>query len=678
MERWKDIKDFIGYQISDRGRVRSFHKFKAGQQQSPDILTDKPHIMDTEKSDDGNGYRKVMLRKNGKSYCRKIHRLVAEAFVPNPENYDTVDHISNDKRDNNYKNLQWISRRDNIQKAYRDGLCDERIKKSRINVLLINETTNEIKRFDSVGKAADFLGVHYTSVSHAAKECYPIRGYWIEYSNGGLSRMQEVINKFPGYRYVSKIESEDGKAHNMFRGVDLGFGGYSYAEPGIYTNVALIDVQSMHPHSIVALNYFGEYTPRFKEILDARIAIKNGDFEKARTMFDGKLAKYLDDESKADVLAQALKIAINSCYGLTSAKFDNPMRDPRNVNNIVALRGALFMKTLLDDLQSQGITVCHLKVDSMKIPEATPDIIEYCQEFANRYGYNFAHEATYERICLVNKSEYVAAYMREEECLSRYGYIPSDNKKHFKKHNHPWTTTGDAFQHPYIFKTLFSGENIEFKDRCEIRSVNNKSHIYLDNNEGLKDVSKYELELEKRNHNKEETDASNHKKLNPELKNFTDDDLKNLISEGHDYFFIGQIGNFFPVRDGCGGGLLVVKRDDKFESVTGSKGFRWFEAERAKIAHMENDYSHEYFDTLIDEAVKKANSFGSFERFIDLTRPYEYTPEDISPAADDDPPWSVVPCGDGKYNTCMDCPNYKNDICKRGYSLDSYIEDGRG
>ena len=118
----------------------------------------------------------------------------------------------------------------------------------------------------------------------------------------------------------------------MYRGTDVGKGGYVYAKPGIYTNVALIDVQSMHPASLIAMNCFGEYTQNFKDIRDARVAIKHGDFDTARSMLEGKLAPYLDDESTAKDLAQALKIAINSVYGLTSAGFDNPMRDPRNLH----------------------------------------------------------------------------------------------------------------------------------------------------------------------------------------------------------------------------------------------------------------------------------------------------------------------------------------------------------
>lgn len=483
-----------------------------------------------------------------------------------------------------------------------------------------------------------------------------------------------IISAFPGYKYISKIDSEDNEAHNMFRGIDLGFGGYSYSEEGIYTNVALIDIQSLHPSSMVAMNYFGDFTQRFKDILDTRLAIKHGDFDTARKMFGGALAKYLDDDSQADALAQALKIAINSCYGLTSAKFPNAMRDERNVNNIVALRGALFMKTLLDDLQSKGVTVCHLKVDSMKIPNATPEIVDYCQNFAAKYGYSFEHEAVYDRICLIDKANYIASYASPEVCESIYGYVPSGNRKHFKKHTHKWTATGDAFKNPYIFKTLFSGDPVIFEDRCETKTVKDAA-IYLDLNEGMNNVELAEKEMEKRIYNYQHTNDKQ-KKLNPDFAGFSDKSLEEYISEGHNYQFIGRAGSFFPVRNGVGGGWLLSLRNGKYSSMNGAKGYRWLEAETAKILGLQDEYSREYFDKLIDDAITSINNFGSFDRFIDTSRPYDYEPN-RSPAADDDPPWSVVPCGDGKYNTCMDCPHYRgDDTCGRGYSLATYISHG--
>lgn len=274
----------------------------------------------------------------------------------------------------------------------------------------------------------------------------------------------DIINAFPGYEFV------DGK--NIYRGTDVGKGGYVYAEPGMYGNIALLDVASMHPHSAINLNAFGEYTQHFKDLVDARIAIKRKDFDKARKMFGGKLAPYLDDETTAKNLTQALKIAINSVYGLTSANFDNPFRDIRNKNNIIALRGALFMRTLQDEVQKRGFKVAHIKTDSIKIPDATPEIIEFVMDFGRKYGYEFEHEATYDRMCLVNDAVYIAKY---------------DNGE--------WTATGTQFQIPYVFKKLFSKEDILFDDLCETKSVT--SSLYLDMNENLPNVSSLEKELNK-------------------------------------------------------------------------------------------------------------------------------------------------------------------------------------
>ena len=167
-------------------------------------------------------------------------------------------------------------------------------------------------------------------------------------------------------------------------------------------------------------------------------------------------------------LANALKTAINSVYGLTSAKFDNAFRDIRNKDNIVAKRGALFMVDLKNEVQKRGFTVAHIKTDSIKIPDATPEIIKFVMDFGKRYGYTFEHEATYDRMCLVNNAVYIAKYKKPEECEQLYGYIPGDNADHIKD---PWTATGKQFAVPYVFKTLFSKEPVDIRDMCETFSV---------------------------------------------------------------------------------------------------------------------------------------------------------------------------------------------------------------
>lgn len=401
----------------------------------------------------------------------------------------------------------------------------------------------------------------------------------------------DLAETFPGYEFIPC--GEDNKPHNMYRGTDLGFGGYVYAEPGIYKNAALLDIASLHPHSIIAMNCFGEYTQHFKDILDARMYIKHGDYDSARNMLGGKLAPYLNDESTAKDLAQALKIAINSVYGLTSASFDNPFRDIRNKNNIVALRGALFMRTLQDEVQSRGFTVAHIKTDSIKIPDATPEIIQFCMDFAKQYGYTFEHEATYDRMCLVNDAVYIAKY--------------KDGK-----HAGEWTATGTQFQVPYVFKSLFSKEEIKFEDLCETKEV--KTALYLDMNENLPDVSEWErLERLRKisgfEWSKKDTEFANR------YSYLTDEQLDAEIAKGHNYRFIGKVGLFCPVKPGCGGGILLAQRGDKYYAATGSSGYRWLESEVVKKLNKEDDIDISYYDSLAQAAIETISQYGDFNEF---------------------------------------------------------------
>lgn len=470
--------------------------------------------------------------------------------------------------------------------------------------------------------------------------------------------MTEFINAFPGY--YCEWDDKKKEYQNYYRGINIGRGGYVYGKQGIFTNVSLLDVRSEHPHSIVALNYFGNYTPRYKEILDCRIAIKEGDYESARKMFDGKIAHYLDDPTIADQLSGALKIVANSAYGMTAAKFENIFRDSRNINNIVALRGALFMKTLQDEVAAIGYPCMAIRTDSIKIPHADQKIVKFCMDFAVKYGYVFEHEAVYDRICLVDDANYIAAYMKPEECMDIYGYVPKDNAKHFKKHTHPWTATGIKFQRPYIFKTLFSGDPIEFGDYCETNSVKDGA-IYLDMNEGYPDVSAYEKELESRLFNAANPEKKR-RKTSDDFSDMTDDDIRNEIAKGHSYQFIGRVGRFFPIRPGAGGGTQVVLRNDKYSSVSGSSGYRWLEAELVKNLHREDDRDLEYHATLERDAVAMIDKYGSFDRFIDLSKPY-------------DPPVDI-PCGKSEYTSCSECPDCEGDMCHRGYSLTTYSGEG--
>lgn len=391
---------------------------------------------------------------------------------------------------------------------------------------------------------------------------------------------KSLLPYFPGYTF------EGGKS--IYRGEEVGEGGYVYAEPGMHTNVALLDVASMHPHSLISECLFGpEFTRRFREIVEGRVNIKHEAWDIVNQMLGGILTPYvqkvINGEMRTKDLANALKTAINSVYGLTAANFDNPFRDTRNKDNIVAKRGALFMVDLKHEVQARGFTVAHIKTDSIKIPNATPEIIQFVMDFGKKYGYTFEHEATYEKMCLVNDAVYIC------------------------KHDGKWDATGAQFAVPYVFKTLFSKEPITFDDLCETKSV--KSAIYLDMNETLPDVTAEEKELAKY-----ETQFKKEMISEPEFKTICGR-LKPIIETGHDYRFVGKVGNFCPVLPGKGGGLLVRDQNGKFYNVTGTTGYRWLESELMRGTN-EEYVDRSYHNALVDAAVETISQYGDFEWFV--------------------------------------------------------------
>ena len=400
---------------------------------------------------------------------------------------------------------------------------------------------------------------------------------------------------FPGYEFnpmgIDKSRYNPGtkivSGKSLYMGEDPGEGGYVFANPGMHKNVVVLDVASMHPHSAIRLNIFGdEYTRIFEELVESRVFIKHKDYDSASKLLGGKLAPYLKDKDAAKQLAQALKIAINSVYGLTSAKFDNKLRDPRNVDNIVAKYGALFMITLKHEVMKRGYTVVHIKTDSIKIAEADNDIIDFVNTFGKHFGYTFEHEATYEKICLVNEATYIAKYQNSEWCKNRYGYIPGDNNDHSEM----WTATGAQFQVPYVFKTLFSKETIEFCDICETKSVT--TALYLDLNE-------------------------------------------NLPKDEHNYIFVGRVGRFTPVLPGFGGGILLRENNGKFNAATCTKKkgkknevYLWMESEYLrKHFDPEKVVDYSYFNSLVEDAKDTISQFIPFDVFIGETPEFMYIPE---------------------------------------------------
>jgi hypothetical protein len=170
------------------------------------------------------------------------------------------------------------------------------------------------------------------------------------------------------------------------------------------------------------------------------------------------------------------------------------------------------------------------------------------KQHGKKYGYDFEHEVTYDKFCLVNDAVYIAC---------------KDGK---------WTAVGSQFQHPYIFKTLFTDEEVEFDDYCESKNVV-QGTMYLDREDHEKDEK---LDYHRMRH-------------------------------------VGRTGRFVPVLEN--GGTLFRVKDDKYYAVAGTKGYKWIEAEIAKTTpNLQIDML--YFENLQDEAIKTIEQFGSFLEFV--------------------------------------------------------------
>ena len=352
---------------------------------------------------------------------------------------------------------------------------------------------------------------------------------------GDDPRPQEKFNyvdlstTFPGYKF------EWGKS--TYRGVETGEGGYVYAKPGVYKNVGLMDVESMHPNSLVNMNYFGPYTQRYADLLKVRVLLKHGKIDEVKKMFNGALAPFLDDDGDIGPLVSALKIVINSVYGMTSASFDNKFKHPKNIDNIVAKRGALFMVDLRFYLEDLGYNVVHIKTDSVKVADITDECVQLIHEFGARpeYNYKFDYEDKYSRLALINNAVYICQ---------------SNMKKPGK-----WSATGAEFRDPYIFKRVWTKEELTAKDFFLTKQ--SKGHIYLGTE------------------------------------------------------FVGKVGSIYASKSGEE--ALWTTDEENFKYLTGTKGYRFKQSEDFVFTDIDMDY----YDAAAIKGLKKIMKVGDINLIVD-------------------------------------------------------------
>lgn len=178
MERWRNIKDKEGYQISNTGRVRSFINNRYGVGQiSREII---PYTNE-------RGYKSVHL---GRGCRRSVHRLVAEAFIPNPKNLPLVRHLDDDPSNNRVKNLAWGTQTDNMQDCIKHGrlVGDTRaaVEAKRKPVIATSIETGERIKYESINAAAldlDLWSGHISSVLRG--KISQTGGYRFEYVGEG-------------------------------------------------------------------------------------------------------------------------------------------------------------------------------------------------------------------------------------------------------------------------------------------------------------------------------------------------------------------------------------------------------------------------------------------------------------------------------------------------------------
>lgn len=194
-EIWKDIDGYNGiYKVSNLGRIKSngFEYLQKGKGGNVFRRKSQPKILS--QSYTVEGYLVVTLIKNGIAKQHKVHRIIADAFIPNPDKKPVINHINGQKDDNRIENLEWCTVKENTEHAHSTGLCGRNAKAKC--VARVDESGKILEVFESALQAAKHFG-HYSSASNLHKVCRNGRGKWCGHM----------------FRYISLSEYESFKAN---------------------------------------------------------------------------------------------------------------------------------------------------------------------------------------------------------------------------------------------------------------------------------------------------------------------------------------------------------------------------------------------------------------------------------------------------------------------------------